>query len=675
MSLFKKLNLPQKWPSQSQWRQFLKILTKKEKKIFSVFLFLAALSFSFLLVNFYLTHTEIKPALGGEYSEGLIGQPRFLNPIYGVTNDVDRNLVELLFSGLMKYTPEGQLTPELAREYRILEGGKVYEFELKENIFWSDGHPITSEDIIFTIKTIQNPDFKSPLRASWLGIEIEKISERALRFTLQKPSSVFLENCTVKILPQHIWKPISPENFPLSLYNLKPIGSGPYKLEKLSQNKEGKIISLELTPNPKYLGEGPYIRKIKFYFFDSDNSLIESEEKLEKKLINSYLRGEIKGLNITFFENLAEYNFGLKTYTFSLPRYFALFFNLENSKLFAEKGVREALNYGTNKEEFIKNLLFGFGQVVDSPILPQVYGLDSPSFNYQFDLQKAKDVLEKAGFVEQESGPRVKVVKKQGVFQFTSNLTLGSKGDEVTELQKCLAQFSDIYPQGEVTGYFGSLTKDAVIKFQEKYREEILAPSGLTQGTGEVRKSTRAKLNDVCFTKEEVLSLSFTLTTGDHPLLQKTASLLKSQWEKLGVEVKIETLDLSTLQTEIIKKRNYEALLFGELLGSFPDPFPFWHSSQKKDPGFNFSLYASTKADKLLEEARQTLDITTRKEKLEEFQEILIEDAPCVFLYSPDFIYLLPPEIRGVKEGIIVDPSKRFSDITNWYIKTRRGLK
>jgi ABC-type transport system substrate-binding protein len=665
------MNFPKKWPSKSQWRQFFKVLTKREKIIFSVFLFLAISSFSFLLVNFYLSHTEVKPALGGEYSEGLVGQPRFLNPIYGVSRDIDRDLIEILFSGLMKYTPEGTITLDLAKEYKILEDGKIYEFQLKDNIFWSDGDPITSEDVIFTIKTIQNSDFKSPLRASWLGVEVEKISETALRFRLEKPSSVFLENCTVKILPEHIWRPISPENFQLSFYNLKPVSSGPYKLEKLSQDEEGKITSLELAPNPEYFGEGPNIKKIKFYFFDEG----KEKELKEKEVIDSYSRGEIKGFYIYSFETLIDNNFGLKNYSFSLPRYFALFFNLENSKLFAQIEVREALNYGTDKEEFVKNLLFDFGKIVDSPILPQTYGLERPSFSYQFDLEKAKEILEDAGFVEQEAGPRLKVVKKKGTFQLTSNLTLGSRGDEVTELQKCLSQFPDIYPQGEITGYFGQLTKAAVIKFQEKYKEEILAPYGLTQGTGEVRQSTRAKLNELCFTKEEVLSLSLTLTTAEEPLLLETASLLKSQWEKLGVEVKIETFDLSTLKSEVIKKREYEALLFGEVLASFPDPFPFWHSSQKQDPGLNLSLYSSTKADKLLEEARQSLDPTTRKEKLEEFQELLIKDNPCVFLYNPDFIYLLPPEIKGVKEGIIVDPSKRFSDIENWYIKTKREWK
>ncbi|GAH80333.1 unnamed protein product, partial [marine sediment metagenome] len=138
--------------------------------------------------------------------------------------DVDRNLVEIIFSGLMKYSPEGQIIPDLAKEYKVLEEGEIYEFYLKENVFWHDGEELGADDIVFTIKTIQNPDFKSPLRVNWLGVEVEKISEKTLRFKLKNPSAVFLENCTVKIIPEHIWKDISPQNFHLTTRNLYMLG-------------------------------------------------------------------------------------------------------------------------------------------------------------------------------------------------------------------------------------------------------------------------------------------------------------------------------------------------------------------------------------------------------------------------------------------------------------------
>ena len=657
-----------KLPTKNQWRQFLKILTKKERIIFFVFLFLFFGSSLSLAINFYFKNTEIRPAEGGRYIEGVVGSPRYINPIYAETSDVDRDLVELIFSGLMKYDLESNLQPDLAESYKILEEGKVYEFYLKENLFWQDSHPLTANDIVFTVKTIQNPEIKSPLRVNWLEVGVEKISERTIRFRLKNSSAVFLENCTLKIIPEHIWKDIPPQNFPLTFQNLKPIGSGPFQLKNLNQNEQNQIISLDLVRNPKYFKEGPNLSQITFYFF-----------KNEGDLIASYKKGEIKGFSLTSiknFTNTLEGGGGVVVYSLSLPRYFAVFFNPEKSKVLSEKGVRQALNYGINKEEILKEILGNKGKITESPILPEIYGFEKPSKIYENDVEKAKEILKNAGFVESENGKLVKVVKKAPGFQLKSNLRFGSQGVEVKELQKCLALDSEIYPKGEISGYFGNKTKEAVIRFQEKYKKEILEPQGLEKGTGDVLKSTRTKLNEICFKgSEEVIPLEFSLATVDQPILKEVAERLSQQWEALGVKVEIKTFDVSSLEREVIKPRNYEMLLFGEVLGQTPDPFPFWHSSQKRDPGLNLAMYENKKCDKLLEEARGSLDEKIRKEKLEEFQGLLIEDVPAVFLYNPDYLYLVSKEIKGLNTKMIVDPSKRFSGIEDWYIKTKRVWK
>jgi peptide/nickel transport system substrate-binding protein len=391
-------------PSKSQWRQFFEVLTKKEEIIFFIFLFLFFSSFLFLSINFYFKNTEVIPAEGGTYIEGVVGSPRFINPIYAETSDVDRDLVEIIFSGLMKYDANDKIVPDLAKEYKILEEGKVYDFYLKENIFWSDGEPLTVNDVVFTIETIQRPEINSPLRVNWLGVEVEKISETTLRFKLKNPSAIFLENCTVKIIPEHIWKDISPQNFPLSTWNLKSIGSGPYKLKKISQNEQGEIKSLDLERNSKYFGKAPNLSQISFYFFDSEEQLIAAANS-----------GKIKGLSIKP-KNASQLlkNNGFQQYLLSLPRYFAVFFNLNPSdgepKVLSEKEVRQALNYGTNKEEIVKEVLEDKGKVVNSPILPEIYGFEQPSKIYEFNPEQAKEILENAGFLESENGQRVKIV-------------------------------------------------------------------------------------------------------------------------------------------------------------------------------------------------------------------------------------------------------------------------
>ena len=653
-----------KLPKKSQWRQFFKVLNKTEKTYFFILLGLFFLSFAVLLINFYLNNTKVVPADGGIYIEGLLGSPRYINPIYAPLSDADRDLTELIFSGLMKYNSDGKLQLDLAKDYKVLEDGKIYEFYLKENLFWQDSQPLTVDDVIFTIDLIQNPDIKSPLRPAWLGVEVEKVSEGVLRFKLKNESSVFLENTTLKIIPKHIWEDTPQQNFPLTSINLNPIGSGPYKLEKLSRDKDGKIISLDLIPNPVYFGEKPHLLKIFFRFFNNEEEAIKALDS-----------GEIKGFSLNSVKNFPK-NKNSNLYSFSLPRYFVIFFNQKNSKVLSEKEVRLALNYGTDKDEILSKVLSNYGTVVNSPILPDIYGFKAPSKIYSFDKEKSKEILEKAGFLLSDSGIREKFVKRELTFQFKNNLSLGSTGKDVEELQKCLAKDSQVYPEGEITSYFGEKTKGAVIRFQEKYSQDILKPDGLEKGTGEVKKRTRDKLNEICFEKpEEKIPLKISLTTVNDPSLIEAASILKNQWLELGVEIEIKIVDSNTLEREILGKREFEALLFGEILGLVPDPFPFWHSSQKGEFGLNLANYENKKCDKLLEAARQSLDENESRGKLEEFQDLLIEDSPVVFLYNPDYLYFVSKEIKGLSEKTIVDPSKRFTNIENWYVYTKRAWK
>lgn len=663
-----------KLPNFSQWKRIFKVLNKKERVVLSVLFGLAFCCLVFLFSSFYLKNTEVVPASGGAYKEGLVGQPQYINPIYGETNDVDRDLIELVFSGPMSYDNNGQIVNDLAESYKISEDGKTYEFKLKDNIFWHDGKPLTSEDVIFTIKTIQNSDYKSPLRANWLEVESEIISERDFRLKLKSSYNSFLENCTLKIIPKHIWENILPESFALSFYNLRPVGSGPYKFRDLRQTDPGFIKSLTLKSNSNYYGKGPHISEISFIFFEKKEDLIKAAARKEIDGFSSvYLNGNPPPKNFI-------------PYSFSTPRYFALFLNPEKTDFFSNKKIREALNYAVDKKELVDSLNNEFSgkygvknfQLVESPILPDFFGYNKPSESYPFDLEKAKNLLDEAGFTlhpsekgegfkENESGIRQKNIEKKPAFQFKTPMASGSKGKDVEELQKCLAKDSEIYNE-EITGNFGNATKEAVIKFQKKYVESIT-------NFGSVGNKTLKKLNEICMPpSQESLTLQFTITTVNQSVLIRAANILKSQLEKIGVSVEIKILNISDLKPAI-KERNYETLLYGEAFGMLFDPYPFWHSSQKIDPGLNLSSYENKDADKLLKEGRETLDENEKKEKYEKFQDILLEDAPAIFLYNSGYVYLISNKIKGIETKKITDPARRFANVEEWHVKTKRAWK
>ncbi|MBI1961638.1 MAG: peptide ABC transporter substrate-binding protein [Parcubacteria group bacterium] len=169
--------------------------------------------------------------------------------------------------------------------------------------------------------------------------------------------------------------------------------------------------------------------------------------------------------------------------------------------------------------------------------------------------------------------------------------------------------------------------------------------------------------------------LALTLTTIQREESITASEALRDMWQRIGVTVNLNIVDLAKIQKDIIKPRAYEVLLFGQIIGKDPDPYPFWHSSQANDPGLNLALYQNKAVDALLEDARKTSDTTEREKKYNAFQEQLSQDAPAIVLYSLRYTYLTPESIKGISTKRINHPSDRFSNISSWYIKTKKRLQ
>lgn len=556
------------------------ILSQKEKiTIMALFVVIIATSLTWTITS-YIKNTMPGPGFGGTYHEAILGEPRYINPIIAQTNDVDRDLSQLIFSGLMKYDVKGNLQADLAEKYEISEDGRTYTFYLRKDVKWHDGADFKADDVVFTIKTIQNIEYRSPIRINWQGVSVEKVDDYTVKFILNNIYAPFLENTAVGIAPKHIWQDIDPSNFPLAEFNLKPVGSGPYQLKKLEKDKLGQIKSVELESYGNYhLGKG-YIKKLKLSFYESPEIMIQ--------MYNNKL---VDGLNFLSAKSKDKIKNNINIYFLKSPRYFAIFFNQNQSRALADKTVRLALNYATDKRDIVSNVLLNDAEVIDSPMLSSLTGYTAQTKIYDFALEHAINILDEAGWRD-------------------------FNGDGFREKE-----------------------------FEKNKKEKETEP------------------------------LEITLTTTSWPELVEVAEKLKDDWQKIGVKTNIEIVDVGGIQQEHIKPRKYQALLFGQILSSSPDPFSFWHSSQKKDPGLNLALYDNDKVDKLLEEARQTLDDNERAKKYEEFQQLLIEDAPVVFLYSPYYLYAVSEKVKGIDIENVVTPSQRFSDVNKWYIKTTRVKK
>lgn len=175
--------------------------------------------------------------------------------------------------------------------------------------------------------------------------------------------------------------------------------------------------------------------------------------------------------------------------------------------------------------------------------------------------------------------------------------------------------------------------------------------------------------------KNSTTTLAFELYTSDSTDLKSAAEIIKEQLEKFGVLVTIKTFPSNDLYQNVIRTREYDALLFGEQLGKDRDLYAFWHSSQRNSPGLNVSVYANSKADKILEEIRTISSSTIRQIKYTELDQIIRADMPAIFLYSPEFIYAIPRSLKGFEINSMSNPTDRWNDIDNWYLETEKIWK
>lgn len=170
--------------------------------------------------------------------------------------------------------------------------------------------------------------------------------------------------------------------------------------------------------------------------------------------------------------------------------------------------------------------------------------------------------------------------------------------------------------------------------------------------------------------KGVVQNISFDIYTADTTDLKQAAQMVKDSWTKMGAQVNLRVFNASDLYQNVIRTRKYDALLFGELIGKDQDLYAFWHSSQIKAPGLNIALYTNSKVDKLLEDIRTTNDELTRTEKYSQFKDYISTDIPAIFLYSPNFIYVVPKELKNIDLKDITNTSDRWNSVSEWYIST-----
>jgi peptide/nickel transport system substrate-binding protein len=338
--------------------------------------------------------TPTAAAPQGSYREAVVGTPTMLNPLLA-TNQVDRDLSALLFSGLTRADARGAIVPDLAESWQVEEEGRRYRFTLRQGVTWHDGQPFTAEDVLFTIRLMQDPAFPgSPVLADfWRTVTVETPDDRTVICTLPRTFAPFLAYTGIGILPEHLLAAVKAGDLPNDPFNLQPVGTGPFAFEGLDTAK----IEVALKPHAGYHGQKAQLAGLRFRAYPSTQAALQA-----------ITQGDVDGIGYIPARSLPQAGALSNTanvYGPSMAGYTALFLNLKRP-VFAEREVRQALALATDRDALVKEGLQGWGTPGNSPILPSSWAYAAQP--WPLDPAKAKQLLDGAGWTPGADGVRQK---------------------------------------------------------------------------------------------------------------------------------------------------------------------------------------------------------------------------------------------------------------------------
>lgn len=340
----------------------------------------------------YTFPTKVIPARGGTYSEGVASNPQYLNPLLSHYNDIDRDLVALLFNGLTTLDERGVVVPDLAERWEAGADNLSYTFFLRPNVRWSDGAPFNADDVIFTVSVMQSDDYQwAPwLSALWKSVKATKVDEFTVTFTLSQPFAPFLDYTTIGLLPSHLWTRYPVAELTSAQLNTRPVGTGPWQLTQIDADH------VRLEPNPFFSGPLPYLSGIEFHFYPDTRRVLSAFSRHEINAIAHLYPDDVKSV-------LKEPELNL--FSSTLPGYALIYLNLNSSNVpfFGDKAVRQALRAGLNRQQLIDEGLQGQGLIANSPIQPGNWAYDADVAQVSYNPAAARKLLADAGWTDSDA--------------------------------------------------------------------------------------------------------------------------------------------------------------------------------------------------------------------------------------------------------------------------------
>jgi peptide/nickel transport system substrate-binding protein len=451
----------------------------------------------------------------------------------------------------------GMLVPVLAQSYTVSPDGMTYTFTLRNGLKFSDGTPITANDVVYTVNKAKDPGLKSPQFSNWNGVTVKALDSKTVQFTLTAPYTQFLENTTLGILPEHLWQNVTDDQFPFSSLETQPVGEGPFVVSSVNQNSNGAITRYNLLANNNYALGRPFLDSFNFLFYVDQTSL--------QTAVNA---GQVESAYGVTSKHVL---------TAPYARVFAIFFNAGENSALSSLPVRQALSVALDRTAIVNTLFGGYATPLVGPV-PAGSGVSAlPITPSDQSISSSTALLKSAGW-----------------------------------------SFSTSTNQWEKSG----------------------------------------------------VPLTISLKTADVPELKALAEAIQADWKTLGVSTALQLYEPGDLTDTVIQPRSFQALLFGMVIDKGDDLYDFWDSKEAAYPGLNVTSYNNPAVDALLAKIRTETNPTARTKELSQVNQLIASDYPAAFIESPDFVYAVPNDLKGVILPQITAPADRFATVATWYRRT-----
>jgi peptide/nickel transport system substrate-binding protein len=348
------------------------------------------------------------PRPGGTYVEGVVGQVGSLNPLFGEATAGPNDLDALLFEPLVRVLPTGTVQGRLASHWEVSPDGRSYTFTLRPDARWSDGTLLTADDVVFTVRTVQDPLFPGALlNQSWKDIIATAVDPGHVRFALPGHNAGFLANLELlDIVPAHLLAGKAMAELASASPNLNPVGTGPFRMV----STQGDRIQLERNP---FAWRRPWLESVTIRSFPSQAAALDALD-----------RGQIDGLANLTPSGVAQEkaNTQVKVLTSSTYQYAELIFNLKTDEpYFQDVRVRQAIAKAIDRTAIITDVLGGQAVLDDSPIPRSItWAYDSAAQQPAYDQIAAAKLLDDAGWT------LVNGIRTKGTTSLSFGLTVSS---------------------------------------------------------------------------------------------------------------------------------------------------------------------------------------------------------------------------------------------------------